>query len=49
MPAEILLSLNKNQFGYDAFGLKNNTNRKIKDYLKGYKNRYLDWLRFDNI
>jgi len=35
-------NLNQEQFGYDAFGLKNNTKRKIQDYLKGYKNRYLD-------
>ena len=37
-----LLSLNKNQFGYNAFGLKENTNRDLYDYLKGYKEKYFD-------
>lgn len=35
-----LKSLNPDQFGYDAFGLKNVTSRSFYSYLKGYKNRY---------
>ena len=43
---ESLLSLNETQFGYDAFGLKNNTDRKIKEYIISYKNKFLDSLNF---
>tara|TARA_B100000902_G_C27215003_1_gene866480 strand:- start:398 stop:1201 length:804 start_codon:yes stop_codon:yes gene_type:complete len=39
---ENLLNLNEDQFGYNAFGLKDTTNRKLLDYLRGYKNRYID-------
>ena len=28
--------------GFDAFGLKDTTNRKFSNYLRGYKNRYID-------
>lgn len=34
---ESLLSLEDNQFGYDVFGLKNNTSFKLIDIAKGYK------------
>ena len=37
-----LKSLNPDQFGYDAFGLKNVTSRSFYSYLKGYKNRYFN-------
>ena len=37
-----LASLNKNQFGYNAFGLKDETKRDLYDYLKGYKEKYFD-------
>ena len=37
-----LVGLNKNQFGYDAFGLKEKTNRDLYDYIKGYKEKYFD-------
>tara|TARA_B100000123_G_C25701484_1_gene415522 strand:- start:314 stop:1117 length:804 start_codon:yes stop_codon:yes gene_type:complete len=39
---ERLDNLEPNQFGFDAFGLKNKTKRELYSYLKGYKNRFLD-------
>ena len=36
-----LQNLKQEQFGYSAFGLQNKTKRYLKEYLKGYKNRYL--------
>ncbi len=37
---ERLASLESDQFGYDAFGLKNKINRNLFDYLRGYKHKY---------
>ena len=34
--------IQNNQFGYNAFGLSNNTSRPIKNYIRGYKEKYLD-------
>ena len=39
---EKLLDLDKNQFGFDAFGLKLTTKRDAFDYLISYKNRIID-------
>lgn len=39
---EKISNINEDQFGYDAFGLKNQTRRSIYDYLKGKKNLYVD-------
>ena len=39
---EKLINLDHKQFGFDAFGLKDTTNRKFSNYLRGYKNRYID-------
>ena len=36
-----LQNLKQEQFGYSAFGLQNKTKRYLKQYLKGYKDRYL--------
>lgn len=33
--------LEKGEFGHDAFGLKDNTSRKLKNYIKGYKEKYI--------
>ena len=35
---EKIKNLEKKQFGYDAFGLKDNIKRSSIDYLKNYKN-----------
>ena len=35
-----LESLNSNQFGYNAFGLKESIKRKPKHYFTAYKQRY---------
>jgi hypothetical protein len=43
-----LLSLEDNQFGYDVFGLKNNTSFKLIDIAKGYKLKKLYKLRRNN-
>lgn len=37
-----LEKLEKNQFGYDAFGLKQHIKRNLYDYIKGYKEKYID-------
>jgi len=37
-----LLGIEKNQFGYDAFGLKHIIKRDAYDYIKGYKEKYID-------
>jgi len=37
-----LKNLNDGQFGYDAFGLKGKTKRPFKNYLKGYKEKYIN-------
>lgn len=34
-------SLNKNQFGHSAFGLKETTKRELIDYLRGYYNKFI--------
>ena len=39
---EKLDSLNKEQFGYNAFGLKATTRRTFKNYIKGKKEIYID-------
>ena len=39
-----LLSLDETHFGYDAFGLRSNTSRQIKNYIKGYKEKYFNTL-----
>lgn len=39
---KLLENLESKQFGYDAFGLKNNINRPIENYLKGYKEKYIN-------
>ena len=36
-----LQNLKQEQFGYSAFGLQDVTKRDLKQYLKGYKDRYL--------
>lgn len=36
-----LQNLKQEHFGYSAFGLQNKTKRDLKQYLKGYKDRYL--------
>ena len=38
---ERLKTLQKGQFGFDAFGLKGNTERHLKHYLRGYRDKYL--------
>ena len=38
---ERLKTLEKGQFGFDAFGLKGNTDRHVKHYLRGYRDKYL--------
>lgn len=38
----LIKNLNETQFGFDAFGLKNKTKRPIKNYLKGYKEKYVN-------
>ena len=39
---ERLGAVNKEQFGFDAFGLKDEiNNRRFKDYISGYKNRFV--------
>ena len=35
-------NLSDNQFGYSAFGLKENTKRSLEDFLKGKKRLHLD-------
>lgn len=35
-----LLQINKSQFGYNAFGLKDTLERELKDYISSYKDRY---------
>ena len=37
-----LHNLNHDQFGYNAFGLKDSTTRIFRDYIKGKKNLYVD-------
>ena len=37
---ERLKNLEPDQFGYDAFGIKNKINRNLFDYLRGYKHKY---------
>ncbi len=37
-----LYQISENQFGYNAFGLKDNTNREFITYLKGYKEKYFN-------
>ena len=37
---EKLRTITYEQFGFDAFGLKDNTKRSFIDYLKGYKEKY---------
>ena len=37
---ERLKNLEPDQFGYDAFGMKNKINRNLFDYLRGYKHKY---------
>jgi hypothetical protein len=37
-----LKQLKLNQFGYDLFGLKNITERSLKNYLKGYREKYVN-------
>lgn len=39
---ENLKQLKLNQFGYDLFGLKNITERSLKNYLKGYREKYVN-------
>ena len=39
---DTLLNLSEDQFGYNAFGLKDNTYRNLRNYLKGYKEKYLN-------
>ena len=39
--AKSIASLTKDQFGYNAFGLKDSTTRKFSDYVKNYKNYLL--------
>ena len=34
--------LKEGQFGFDAFGLKQNTKRPFINYLRGYKEKYLN-------
>jgi len=34
-----LKKIDKNQFGYDGFGLRKNTNRFLKDYIVSYKDK----------
>ena len=36
-----LLEIEPNQFGYDAFGLKQKIKPNINDYMKSYKNKLL--------
>ncbi len=43
---ENLKNLEQDQFGFDAFGLKNNTKREIREYLIAYKNRAKDAFSF---
>ena len=38
---ERLLNLSQDQFGFDAFGLKNTINRSFKNYLIGYKQKLI--------
>ena len=38
---EKLTNLNSDQFGFSAFGLKANTKREFKEYLRGYYNKHL--------
>ena len=39
---EKISNIRSDQFGFDAFGLKDKTSRTINDYLKGKKNLYID-------
>jgi len=39
---ENLKELNQNQFGFDAFGLKGKTKRPFINYLKGYREKYIN-------
>ena len=39
---ESLSKLEQTQFGYDAFGLKNDIKRDLKDYIIAYKNKFVD-------
>ena len=39
---ENLKQLKLDQFGYDLFGLKNITKRPLKNYLKGYREKYVN-------
>ena len=39
---EKISNISSDQFGFDAFGLKDKTSRTINDYLKGKKNLYID-------
>ncbi|MDC3103223.1 hypothetical protein OA408_00470 [Acidimicrobiaceae bacterium] len=41
---DTLSSINYDQFGFNAFGLKDNTKRSIKSYTKGKKELYIDSL-----
>jgi len=37
-----LSEIQKDQFGYDAFGLKDNTEREFIEYLRAYKEKYFN-------
>ena len=39
---ENLKQLQSDQFGYDLFGLKNTTKMSFKNYLKGYREKYIN-------
>lgn len=39
---EKLIKISNTQFAYDAFGLKNTTSRPLKNYLSGYREKYIN-------
>jgi len=39
---ENLKQLKSDQFGYDLFGIKSVTKRSLKNYLKGYREKYIN-------
>ena len=39
---EKLINIHDDQFGNNLFGLKNSTPKPLKNYLKGYKEKYIN-------
>ena len=47
--SDSLLNLKEEQFGYSAFGLKDTISRPLKNYLKGYKEKYFNPVSYTHL